>query len=60
MACLLCTPTEQHLRRLAPLSSVAEALEFARSKPIRRVQPELSRADGQVRVWLAPELIDAW
>jgi 8-oxo-dGTP pyrophosphatase MutT (NUDIX family) len=52
--------TEQHLRRLAPLASVAEALDFARNKPIRRVQPELSRADGQLRVWLAPGLIDSW
>ena len=60
MACLLCTPPSSTCVGSLPFSNVAEALEFARGKPIRRVQPELSRADDQVRVWLAPELIDAW
>jgi hypothetical protein len=52
--------TEQHLRRIAPLATVADALAFARSKPIRRVQPEVSREGADIKVWLAPELIDAW
>jgi 8-oxo-dGTP pyrophosphatase MutT (NUDIX family) len=52
--------TEQHVRRLVGLSSVDEAMAFARSKPIRRVQPEIERQAANVRVWIEPSLIDAW
>jgi hypothetical protein len=52
--------TEQHLRRLSPFDSVAELLEFARTKAIRRVQPSVDRDESGMRVWLDPALVDAW
>jgi hypothetical protein len=53
--------TEQHLRRIAPYSEVASLLDFAASKAIRRVQPELLQDSAGHRVpLLAPELVDAW
>src|SRR5438445_7540523 len=33
--------TAQHLRRVAPYRSVAELLEFTRSKPIHMISPEV-------------------
>jgi 8-oxo-dGTP pyrophosphatase MutT (NUDIX family) len=53
-------PTAEHLRRLSSLSSTAEALAFARSKPIRRVQPQVALEHGKSRVWIDADLIDAW
>jgi 8-oxo-dGTP pyrophosphatase MutT (NUDIX family) len=52
--------TAQHLRRLAHFSSAAALLDFARQKPIRRVQPEVREAGNGLTVWLPPDLIDAW
>jgi 8-oxo-dGTP pyrophosphatase MutT (NUDIX family) len=53
--------TEQHVRRLAGFRDVAGLLEFAASKPIRRLQPELMQdAAGQRVPRLDPELVDAW
>ena len=52
--------TAQHLRRLVPFSSVSSLLDFARRKPIRRVQPEVREQGTGLSVWIAPELIDAW
>ena len=52
-------PTAQHLRRLLGLGSVRDVLAMARSKPIRRVQPELGPHTGMLP-WLPPELVDAW
>ena len=53
--------TEQHLHRIAPFSDVASLLDFAGSKPIRRVQPELLQdAAGRRVPRLAPELADVW
>jgi 8-oxo-dGTP pyrophosphatase MutT (NUDIX family) len=53
--------TEQHLRRIAPFPRVDDLLEFAGSKAIRRVQPELLQDSAGQRVpRLAPDLADAW
>jgi 8-oxo-dGTP pyrophosphatase MutT (NUDIX family) len=53
--------TEQHLRRIAPYADVAGLLEFAGSKPIRRVQPDLLQdVTGQRVPRLGPGLADAW
>jgi 8-oxo-dGTP pyrophosphatase MutT (NUDIX family) len=53
--------TEQHVRRIAPYPDVASLLDFARRKPIRRLQPELMQgAAGQRVPRLDPELVDAW
>lgn len=52
--------TAQHLRRLAQFSSVKQLMEFARSKPIRMISPEMIEAGDGVRVFIPPELIDAW
>src|SRR5215831_536482 len=38
--------TAQHLRRLLPYASIAELLEFAQHKLIRRVQPEVRDTSG--------------
>lgn len=56
-------PTENHLRRLVPFTSVAALEQFAREKAIRRVQPVVTfGAGGEVldtRI-LAQQLVDAW
>jgi 8-oxo-dGTP pyrophosphatase MutT (NUDIX family) len=52
--------TAQHLRRVLPFSSVDALLEFARAKPIRRVQPEVKDSGQGLHVWLPPDLIDNW
>jgi 8-oxo-dGTP pyrophosphatase MutT (NUDIX family) len=52
--------TAQHLRRIAPCATVAELLEFARTKPIRRIQPEVVERGAGLSVWLPPELVDNW
>jgi 8-oxo-dGTP pyrophosphatase MutT (NUDIX family) len=52
--------TAQHLRRLTPYRTVADLLEFARHKAIRRIQPEVFEGGAGLSVLIAPELIDAW
>jgi hypothetical protein len=52
--------TAQHLRRLSSFATVADLLAFARHKPIRVVQPELTESGSGLSVSLRPELIDAW
>lgn len=52
--------TAQHLRRLAPFRTVSELLEFASSKTIRAVSPEMVEGPDGVRVVIPPDLIDAW
>lgn len=50
-------PTIKHIERLARFDSVDELLEFARSKPILRIMPHMSAADGFT---LPPDLEHAW
>lgn len=52
--------TGQHLRRLVPYGSVAELLGFARKKPIRRIEPEVTEGGAGLSVSIAPELLDVW
>ena len=52
--------TAQHLRRLAPFASVKQLMDFAHAKPIRMVSPEMVEAGDGVRVYIKPELFDAW
>jgi 8-oxo-dGTP pyrophosphatase MutT (NUDIX family) len=52
--------TAQHLRRLAPFTSVSALLDFARHKPIRRVQPTVIESGSGLSVHLPPDLVDAW
>ena len=53
--------TEQHLRRIAPFGDVAGLLEFAATKQIRRVHPDLLQDPSGTRVpRLAPDLVDTW
>lgn len=53
-------PTAQHLRRLAAFQQVGDLLEFASSKPIRRVQPSLIDSQAGPTPWLDPVLVDRW
>jgi hypothetical protein len=52
--------TQQHLRRIAPFAHVAELVEFARSKPIRCVQPRVIEQAGGLHVELPPGLDTTW
>jgi 8-oxo-dGTP pyrophosphatase MutT (NUDIX family) len=52
--------TAQHLRRIAPCATVAKLLDFARTKPIRRIQPEVVERGAGLSAWLPPELVDNW
>jgi 8-oxo-dGTP pyrophosphatase MutT (NUDIX family) len=52
--------TEQHLRRIAACTTVADLVAFASSKPIRRVQPSVEQTDSGPRVMLEATLVDAW
>jgi hypothetical protein len=52
--------TAQHLRRLNSFARVADLLAFARQKPIRAVQPDLTESGSGLSVSLRPELIDVW
>jgi hypothetical protein len=52
--------TAQHLHRLAPFRTVHELVEFARSKPIRMISPEVVEGGEGLRVFIRPELVDAW
>jgi len=52
--------TAQHLRRIAAFDSVAALMEFARTKPIHRVTPEvIDRDEGRI-VQLPPEIANSW
>jgi len=52
--------TAQHLRRITPYPTVGDLLTFARSKPIRRVQPEVIESGAGLTVSLAPDVVDRW
>lgn len=52
--------TAQHLRRLTPFCTVGELLDFARTKPIRRVSPEVVEGGSGLSVFLPPDLVDNW
>ncbi len=53
-------PTIKHLERIAPYATVDALLDFARTKPILTVSPELQEVrDGRVIV-MQPELENAW
>jgi 8-oxo-dGTP pyrophosphatase MutT (NUDIX family) len=52
--------TAQHLRRLGPLRSVQELLDFARTKSIRMVSPEVVEGGEGLRVFIRPDIADSW
>ncbi len=52
--------TAQHLRRLSPMRSVQELLDFARAKSIRMVSPEVVEGGEGLRVFIRPEIVDNW
>jgi 8-oxo-dGTP pyrophosphatase MutT (NUDIX family) len=52
--------TAQHLRRLAPFTTVDELMRYAREKLIRMVSPEMIEGGDGVRVYIPDELLDAW
>jgi 8-oxo-dGTP pyrophosphatase MutT (NUDIX family) len=52
--------TAQHLRRLAPFHTVRELLEFAGNKRIQRLSPEVTEGGSGLKVFIRPELVDAW
>jgi 8-oxo-dGTP pyrophosphatase MutT (NUDIX family) len=52
--------TAQHLHRLSAYGSVAELLEFAQSKPIRMISPEVVEGGEGLRAYIQPELVDGW
>lgn len=52
--------TAQHLRRLVPFGTVDDLVAFARTKPIRRVQPELVETATGVRVVLPEASASDW
>jgi hypothetical protein len=52
--------TAHHLRRLAPFQTVHELVEFARNKPIHMISPEVVEGAEGLRVFIRPELVDAW
>jgi hypothetical protein len=54
---LLVYPTIRHLERLAEHATVADLLDFARAKPIRRVQPTVRQGEGPR---LPSELLAGW
>jgi hypothetical protein len=54
---LLVYPTSRHLERLAQYATVADLLDFARTKPIRRVQPLVRSSEGPQ---LPPALLAGW
>jgi 8-oxo-dGTP pyrophosphatase MutT (NUDIX family) len=52
--------TAQHLRRLSPYPSVDVLLDFARTKPIRVVSPDVIEGSSGLSVVMPAELVDAW
>ncbi len=53
-------PTEQHLRRIAPFPKVAELLAFARTKSIKRVQPQVHDGRNGRTISLDPAVAESW
>jgi 8-oxo-dGTP pyrophosphatase MutT (NUDIX family) len=53
-------PTTEHLKRLAGFPWVAALLSFARSKPIRTVNPEMAHGDDRPHIAVPQKLVDAW
>jgi 8-oxo-dGTP pyrophosphatase MutT (NUDIX family) len=52
--------TAQHLHRLAPFTSVADLLEFARTKPIKMVSPQVVESGDGLHAFLSDDLVDSW
>lgn len=52
--------TAQHLKRLVPFDTVEALRQFALSKPIRRVQPEVRDSGSGLSVHLPPDIEDSW
>ena len=52
--------TAHHLRRLAPFKSVGDLLDFARTKRIRMVSPEVIESGEGMRAVIPPDLADSW
>ncbi len=52
--------TAQHLRRLAPFRSVDQLMDFTLRKPIRMISPKVVDGGEGLRVFIRPELVDAW
>jgi 8-oxo-dGTP pyrophosphatase MutT (NUDIX family) len=52
--------TAQHLRRLAPFTSVSALMGFARLKPIRMVSPEIGESGTGLSVHIPPHLVENW
>jgi 8-oxo-dGTP pyrophosphatase MutT (NUDIX family) len=53
-------PTEQHLRRLARFRRVADLVEFARTKSIFAVMPEVGQTAAGRRAFIRPEIAETW
>lgn len=53
-------PTTEHLKRLAAFQTVGGLLEFARSKPIRTVNPEMAPGDDRPHIAVPSKLVDVW
>ena len=52
--------TTHHLRRLAPFTSVRELLEFARTKQIRAVEPQVAESSEGMRAVVPAHLAESW
>lgn len=52
--------TLNHLRRLAPFTTIDELLAFARIKAVVPVMPSVKNSDGRITPFLEPDLRDAW
>jgi hypothetical protein len=52
--------TEQHLRRMSAFRSVAGLIEFARTKAIRMVSPELQHGADGTRVLIRADIAESW
>lgn len=52
--------TAQHLQRLLSFKSVADLLEFARTKPIRMISPQVVESDTGLRASIPEHLVDSW
>ena len=50
-------PTIKHLERLVPFASIADALAYARTKPILTIMPDRAPSEGFI---MPPELEGAW
>jgi 8-oxo-dGTP pyrophosphatase MutT (NUDIX family) len=52
--------TAQHLVRLAQFRTVHNLLEFAKTKRIQRLSPEVVEGGTGLKVFIRPEIVDAW